>query len=52
MSYPTTMRFSRTMRQAPVAYASCIERSYRPTISGKLIVAVMLVVISFAWVIL
>ena len=52
MSYghPTTMRYSRTMRQSPVDYASCIERSYRPTVSGKLIVAVMLVVIAFAWV--
>jgi hypothetical protein len=54
MSYghPTTMRYSRTMRQSGTEYASCIERSYRPTVSGKLIVAVVLVVISFAWVIL
>lgn len=50
MSYPTSMRFSRTMRQSPVVYASCIERSYRPTISGKLIFAVTLCLVAFAWV--
>lgn len=50
MSYPTSMRYSRTMRQSPVDYASCIERSYRPTISGKMILTVVLCLLVFSWV--
>lgn len=48
--YPTSERFSRTMRLSGTAYAASIERTRRHDASGKLIVAVVLVVIAFAWV--
>ena len=40
--YPTTMRFSRTMRQSGTQYANAIERHKRMDTSGIVIVAVVL----------
>ena len=50
--YPTSMRYSRTMRQSGTQYANAIERTRRHDASGKLIVAVVLAFIAFAWVVL
>jgi hypothetical protein len=52
MSYghPTTLRYSRTMRLSGTQYANAIERTRRHDASGKLIVAVVIVLISFAWI--
>ena len=47
--YPTSMRYSRTMRLSGTAYAASIERT-RHDAGGKLIVAVVLLVIAFSWV--
>ena len=49
MSYPTSMRYSRTMRQSGTDYAAAIERTRRHDASGKLIVAVVILVIAFSW---
>ena len=48
MSYPTTMRFSRTMRQSGTAYAASIERTRRRDTSGWTIVAGVCFVIALA----
>lgn len=48
--YPTSMKFSRTMRQSGTAYAAAIERTRRHDASGRLIVVVTTVVLAFAWV--
>jgi len=48
--YPTTMKFSRTMRQSGSQYAASIERTRRHDASGKLIVALVLALVAFAWV--
>lgn len=47
--YPTSMRYSRTMRLSGTAYANAIERTRRHDASGRLIVAVVIVILSFAW---
>jgi hypothetical protein len=49
--YPTSMRYSRTMRQSGSQYAAAIERTRRHDASGRLIVAVVLLVIAFSWVV-
>lgn len=46
--YPTTMKFSRTMRQSGSQYAASIERTRRHDASGKLIVAIVLALVAFA----
>ena len=48
--YPTSMRFSRTMRLSGSQYAASIERCRRHDVSGRLIVVVMCVVFAFSWV--
>ena len=48
MSYPTTMRFSRTMRQSGTDYAASIERTRRRDTSGWTIVAGVCFVIALA----
>ena len=45
----TTLRFPRTMRLSGTAYAASIERTRRHDASGKLIVAVVILVIAFSW---
>lgn len=51
MSYPTSLRFPRTMRLSGTAYAASIERTRRHDASGRLIVAVVLLILAFSWVI-
>jgi hypothetical protein len=46
--YPTTMKYSRTMRVSGTEYAASIERTRRHDASGKLIVAIVLAFIAFA----
>jgi hypothetical protein len=41
MSYPASMRYSRTARMSGTAYAASIERTRRRDTSGWLIVAVV-----------
>lgn len=48
--YPTSLRFPRTMRKSGTEYAASIERTRRHDASGRLIVAVLLAIIAFAWV--
>jgi len=48
--YPTSMKFSRTMRQSGSQYAASIERTRRHDASGRLIVAVVLCLLAFSWV--
>jgi len=52
--YPTTRRYPRTLSEAfpsGTEYANAIEHARRYDASGKLIVAVVLVIVAFAWVI-
>lgn len=48
MSYPTTMRFSRTMRLSGTDYAASIERTRRRDTSGWTIVAGVCFVIALS----
>lgn len=48
MSYPTTMRFSRTMRQSGTDYAASIERTRRRDTSGWMIVAIVCFVLALS----
>lgn len=48
MSYPTSLRYSRTMRQRGTAYAASIERTRRRDTSGWTIVAGVCFVIALA----
>jgi hypothetical protein len=43
------MRYSRTARMSGTDYAASIERTRRHDASGKLIVAVVILVIAFSW---
>ena len=51
MSYPTSMRYSRTMRQSGTDYAASIERTRRRDTSGWTIVAIVCFVLALSWVI-
>lgn len=48
MSYPTSMRYSRTARMSGTDYAASIERTRRRDTSGWTIVAVVCFVIALA----
>jgi hypothetical protein len=48
--WPTTLRHPRTMRVSGTEYAASIERTRRHDASGKLIVALVLALVAFAWV--
>ena len=47
--YPTSLRYPRTMRQSGTQYANAIEHTRRHDASGKLIVALVLVLVAFGW---
>jgi len=52
--WPTTRRYPRTLSDAfptGTQYANAIEHTRRNDASGKLIVAIVLVIVAFAWVI-
>jgi len=48
MSYPTSLRYSRTMRLSGTAYAASIERTRRRDTSGWTIVAGVCFVVALA----
>lgn len=48
MSYPTSLRYPRTMRQSGTDYAASIERTRRRDTSGWTIVAVVIFVVALA----
>ena len=48
MSYPTSMRYSRTMRQSGTDYAASIERTRRRDTSGWMIVAIVCFVLALS----
>lgn len=50
MSYPTSMRYSRTARMSGTDYAASIERTRRRDTSGWLIVAIVCFVLALSWV--
>ena len=51
MSYPTSMRSSRTARMSGTDYAASIERTRRRDTSGWLIITVVIFVVALSWVI-
>lgn len=48
MSYPTSLRFPRTMRKSGTDYAASIERTRRRDTSGWMIVAVVCFVLALS----
>ena len=48
MSYPTSLRYSRTMRQSGTDYAASIERTRRRDTSGWTIVAIVCFVLALS----
>lgn len=47
--YPTSMRYSRTMRLSGTQYAAAIERTRRSDISGKLIILICMALVGIFW---
>ena len=48
MSYPTSLRFPRTMRQSGTDYAASIERTRRRDTSGWMIIAIVCFVLALS----